>query len=143
MEQNILEVQVAAVILLDAQDRVLMQHRDGGALRWPHKWGLPGGAIEPGETPEEGARRELEEETGLRVEGELPLFWKAVLPTIYQAGASRWWHIYFARTQARQEDVVLGEGQAMVFTPLEKVLELDLTPTNRQIIEHFLSTREV
>ncbi len=29
-------------------------------------WELPAGRIDPGETPEEGARRELEEEVGLR-----------------------------------------------------------------------------
>ena len=31
-----------------------------------HVWELPAGRIDPGETPEEGARRELEEEVGLR-----------------------------------------------------------------------------
>ena len=29
-------------------------------------WELPAGRIDPGETPEEGARREMEEEVGLR-----------------------------------------------------------------------------
>ena len=31
------------------------------------KWNAPGGKIEPGESPEENARREVREETGLRV----------------------------------------------------------------------------
>lgn len=32
-----------------------------------HKWGFPGGAIEPGEAPEMTAVREAKEETGLDV----------------------------------------------------------------------------
>jgi ADP-ribose pyrophosphatase len=40
-------------------------------------WELPAGRRDPGETPEEGARRELEEEVGLRPRGLEPLlvFW--------------------------------------------------------------------
>lgn len=33
------------------------------------RWNAPGGKIEPGESPKENARREVREETGLRVRG--------------------------------------------------------------------------
>jgi ADP-ribose pyrophosphatase len=42
-----------------------------------HVWELPAGRVDPGETPDEGARRELEEEVGLRPRSLEPLlvFW--------------------------------------------------------------------
>lgn len=52
----------ACVLIIDAKGKVLLQRRsDNGA------WGIPGGAMEPGETFEETARREVFEETGLTV----------------------------------------------------------------------------
>lgn len=56
----------ARVLLIDAAERVLLfRHRNpttGASV-----WATPGGAIEPGESPEAAARRELAEETGLKV----------------------------------------------------------------------------
>jgi 8-oxo-dGTP pyrophosphatase MutT (NUDIX family) len=53
----------AAVALYDDQGRVLMGlHADRKI------WVIPGGLIEPGETPSDGAVREAWEETGLLVE---------------------------------------------------------------------------
>jgi 8-oxo-dGTP pyrophosphatase MutT (NUDIX family) len=57
------ERRVSRVILLDEEGRVLLFDT---ALAYTHAWIAPGGALEPGESFEEGALRELEEETGLR-----------------------------------------------------------------------------
>ncbi len=51
------------VVLIDADERVLLFA--GTADDGSRFWFPPGGGIEPGETPEESARREVREETGL------------------------------------------------------------------------------
>ncbi|WP_416959413.1 NUDIX hydrolase [Streptomyces sp. Agncl-13] len=54
----------AAVIVLDSHNHVLLlQRADTGG------WGLPGGFMEPGESLEETARREVMEEVGLELDG--------------------------------------------------------------------------
>jgi 8-oxo-dGTP pyrophosphatase MutT (NUDIX family) len=50
------------VFVIDASGRILLEKRSDCSL-----WGLPGGRIDPGETIEEAAIREVFEETGLRV----------------------------------------------------------------------------
>lgn len=57
----------ARLLVLDAADRVLLfrfVHTDG-ALAGQDYWATPGGALEPGETFEQAAIRELCEETGI------------------------------------------------------------------------------
>ncbi len=58
----------AAVAVFDPGGKLLLLRRtDNG------RWGLPGGAMEPGESLEDTARRETREETGLEL-GRLSLF---------------------------------------------------------------------
>ena len=52
-------------------DEILILKRAVGAM--VGSWYLPGGALDPGETLEQGAARELEEEAGLRPDGPLHL----------------------------------------------------------------------
>lgn len=59
--------QAARVLLIDHAGRVLLFHASDPARPGHHYWFTPGGGLEAGETPAQGAARELAEETGLRL----------------------------------------------------------------------------
>jgi len=67
----------AGVIVLDQLNRVLLQHRADNDM-----WGIPGGALEPGERLEDAAVREVQEEVGLKC-GPLELFGVYAGPEMY------------------------------------------------------------
>jgi mutator protein MutT len=63
---------LSAVVYAERGDEILLlQRAEGTALAG--EWFLPGGLVEPGEVPEDAARRELAEEAGVEIEGELEL----------------------------------------------------------------------
>lgn len=97
---------IGHVVFRDAENRVLL-------LKTSYKTDLelPGGIVEPGESPVDGARREVLEELGLDVElGEpvlvdwMPPFlgWGDAIEFIYDAGVM---------TEAQQASIVLGEPE--------------------------------
>jgi 8-oxo-dGTP diphosphatase len=57
---------VTAFALVERDGRYLVLQR--GQEPYRGRWELPGGFVEQGETPAEGVRREIIEETGLRVD---------------------------------------------------------------------------
>lgn len=65
---TILDRRAARVILVDRADRTLLLRGGDPARPELHYWFTPGGGLNDGEIPAEGAARELLEETGLRVE---------------------------------------------------------------------------
>jgi 8-oxo-dGTP pyrophosphatase MutT (NUDIX family) len=56
------------VLLIDADDRVLMFLQYGKDRAVPPRWITPGGGVDPGESHEQAGMRELFEETGLAVD---------------------------------------------------------------------------
>ena len=62
---------LATAVYAERDGQVLMLKRAGGAMSG--QWFLPGGALDRDELPEDGARRELIEESGLDIVGELEL----------------------------------------------------------------------
>ncbi|WP_256376804.1 NUDIX domain-containing protein [Novosphingobium sp. BW1] len=61
MAKNLTPLVVVAVALVDAQGHVLMQQRPEGTMH-AGLWEFPGGKVDPGESAEQAAVREMEEE---------------------------------------------------------------------------------
>jgi len=103
-----------AVAMIERQGRWLLQLRDDiEGIVHPGTWGLFGGHLDPGETPEQALRRELEEEIS------------------WVAGEVRWWfdhqdphrtlHVFHVPLAVPLEALELREGQDMVLAELDEL----------------------
>ena len=69
---------IAGGVFAERGGKILILKRAGGEMKGG--WDVPGGIVELGETPELGALRELEEETGLRPSGPVRLVGVTAMP---------------------------------------------------------------
>ncbi len=103
------EKEGASAILRNQAGAVLLQLRDNiPTIRYPNHWSLPGGLLEPGETPKEALRRELLEE----------LTWEAIDLQPYGMILDDYGNLinYFtARLDAKLETLTLREGREIRF----------------------------
>jgi len=63
---------LSAVVYAERDGQILLLKRAGGSAM-AGQWFLPGGAVEDDELPEDAARRELVEESGLEIDGDLEI----------------------------------------------------------------------
>jgi 8-oxo-dGTP pyrophosphatase MutT (NUDIX family) len=58
---------VVGAVIVDDAGQVFVHRRGPDRTLFPNCWDIPGGHVEPGETPLEALSREIEEETGWRL----------------------------------------------------------------------------
>lgn len=126
----------AAVLIIDQQNRLLLQHRQDN-----QQWGLIGGGMEIGESLEETARREVLEETGLELDGLewLGLFSGQALIYEYPNGdvVVNVVAVYTTRQFSGELKVNEDEAYEVRFFKLSE-LPKDLSPPDRPVLEHYL-----
>lgn len=91
------------------------------------KWNGLGGKLEPGETPEECALREIWEESGIKVKN---LHWKGFLTFPQFANQENWYAFVFI-ADADQEMIIDSNEGELRWIPNDKILELDLWEGDR------------
>lgn len=116
---DVLEPNTGCVaVILTSRREIILQHRDDKpGIGWPGYWSLPGGGAEPGETPMETVLREIMEETGIVPER------IAEVPVTSYDPARNPPHVFLGAWEGAEEDLVLGEGQALRLCPLERLPE--------------------
>ncbi len=104
----------AAALLVTPDGRYLMQLRDDKAgISFPGFFSFFGGAIEPGEEPETGLRRELHEELEMEAD-DISYFSKFVFDAIYADGSIRQrYYLQVPIDAGVIESLVLHEGADM------------------------------
>lgn len=129
----------SAVILVDAHGRVLLQQRDDEVPPAGYgRWAIPGGGREGDETPLETARREFEEETGVRLALLRPFatFERDDVPGMTQDVV-----VVFAAADAVDEAAIdVREGLAFRFWAQEEIAGLAMNPGTRRVLEAFFGS---
>ncbi len=120
---------VGEVIVRHKDGTFLAMQRDLHKVGWPGAWEIgAGGSVLKGETPYEGAKRELLEETGVIAEKLIPL---AEVSEVHDNGVGVHYFIYLCETDMDKSAVMLQEGETIDF----KWVDLDEILTGAYITE--------
>jgi 8-oxo-dGTP pyrophosphatase MutT (NUDIX family) len=140
----------AGVILVDPDGAVLMQLRDDDpAIMFPNHWGLTGGASQDGETPEQTARREVAEETGLVLGHIEPFRAYYFSETGARSGAKRTpskaradyeLYVYHAPCATPAAEMECGEGRELRFFAPDAFASLDVAYNHRDVLTDFFAS---
>jgi len=116
-------MKLATLCYVRSGEQTLMVHRVKKAQDMHHgKWNGLGGKLEPGESPEECARREIREEAGLDVK---ELIWKGVLTFPGFSNEEDWYAFVFLASVEDGPLIDSPEGDLKWVDP-EDLLKLNL-----------------
>jgi 8-oxo-dGTP diphosphatase len=122
-------VLVAAVVLVDADGRVLLAQRPEGKAM-AGLWEFPGGKVDPGETPEAALIRELAEELGIDVAA------SCLAPFTFASHAYADFHLLMPLYVCRkwQGIAIAREGQRLKWVRPAQLSEYKMPPADKPLV---------
>ena len=118
------------VILVNPKGEIFLLHRDDTPnIEVPNKWSFVGGALEEGETPEEGILRETKEEIDFDVK-DISLFKEYDDHEIRR-------YVFVGTIDKEISELTLTEGDNMNFFTIEEALKMDISKNTKRYIEEY------
>lgn len=113
----------AIAVIVNKDNKFLLLKRAKGKDIWqPEKWGLVGGGIEKGETPQKAVEREIEEETALTID-------KFVKTFTIQRNPDSIEHIFACRYEGDPTEITLNEENTNYgWYDIDEMRYLDVVP---------------
>jgi len=124
-------MKLATLCYVRRDGHTLMVHRNKKANDMHQgKWNGHGGKLEPGETPEECALREIREESGLEVHS---LLWKGLI-TFPGFSDEEDWYTFIYTAEARAGELIDSPEGTLRWIPDSELLQLNLWEGDRIFI---------
>jgi 8-oxo-dGTP pyrophosphatase MutT (NUDIX family) len=135
-------MKIAGVLLRLPDTSLVLQRRDNRAPASPNLLGFFGGKIEPGESAEAAALRELSEETTIDVKGmKLEFIAKFKIPELEpDHGQPKFFSLFSAHIENADFEVLEGIGLE-IYHQGELAKRDDLTPSVRYSLENLLEDK--
>lgn len=144
MPNNIIDVVVSALII-DEEDRIFLIRYP----KWSNWWAIPGGKVNYGESLRDALKREIIEETGLRIrKAELIRVSESIFDKTFLSGTKHMILIDFVCNEFKSKVKIDNrEAKDYVWIDIKDALnQLKLTPPTRETIklyfEKFKKTEE-
>jgi 8-oxo-dGTP pyrophosphatase MutT (NUDIX family) len=119
----------ASMIIEDRDGAFLLLQRGPTAPWMPCRWNLPGGHVEPGETPAQAAVRETREETNLRV--------KTLRPVARVRTVHGFVDLFYAKQWAGRLRLDERENVSYAWVPRAVIAQWDIVPPQLAVLRRF------
>lgn len=136
---------ILKTLVINSEGKLLLLRRSETDVRRPLQWDFPGGHLDAGESIEEGAIREVLEESGLSVKLNRPLFTKTEIVTWKDSQGEQtrnviW--IYFSSFSDGDAKVkVSNEHNEYAWIEIKEALNLIQYPRHKEVIQHILDNK--
>ena len=123
-----------SLLIVNDTDEILLLLRDENPeIPYPNMWDIPGGHVEPNETPEQCIVREMKEE--MRLDIEIPHLF---LVTEF---SDRTEYTFWRRMNLTIEEICLAEGQRLKRFSKSDVANIELACQFDQVVDAFFAER--
>jgi 8-oxo-dGTP diphosphatase len=127
-------VQIACCYL-EIDNGLLLLQQAHGKLD-PGKWGMPAGKLEKGETPDQAARRELFEETGISLHSPSQIQGLGAL-YIRKPSMDYVFHMFRVNVDQRPEIHISAEHQGYAWATSKDLEEMPLMTGAAEVLQHY------